>query len=45
MNKVREGYKTTDLGVIPEAWSIKKLNNVFERITDKNKDNYNINVV
>ena len=45
MNKVREGYKTTDLGVIPEAWSIKKLNNVFERITDKNKDNYSDNVL
>lgn len=45
MNKVREGYKITDLGVIPEAWSIKKLNNVFERITDKNKDNYSDNVL
>ena len=45
MNKVREGYKTTGLGIIPEAWSIKKLNNVFERITDKNKDNYSDNVL
>jgi type I restriction enzyme S subunit len=30
VKKIREGYKMTELGEIPEAWSIKKMENIIE---------------
>jgi type I restriction enzyme S subunit len=30
VNKVREGYKITEVGEIPEEWEVKKLQQVFE---------------
>ncbi|WP_052953885.1 restriction endonuclease subunit S [Clostridium sp. C8] len=45
MNRIRDGYKMTELGVIPDEWQIKKLEDIFERITDKNKENESNNVL
>lgn len=30
MNKIREGYKVTELGEIPNEWSIMKLSEIAE---------------
>ena len=45
MKKVREGYKITELGEIPEEWKIKKLSSIGEIVTGSTpktseKDNY-----
>ncbi len=34
MNKVKEGYKRTEIGIIPVDWSIDKLSNLTDKITD-----------
>ena len=34
MNKVREGYKITEVGEIPEEWEVSKLEGVTEKLTD-----------
>ncbi|MCB4776838.1 MAG: restriction endonuclease subunit S [Sulfurovum sp.] len=39
MSEIREGYKRTKVGVIPEDWEVVKLGDVASRITEKNKDN------
>jgi len=44
MSKLREGYKQTKVGVIPEEWEVVRLGDVFERVTRKNINN-NTNVL
>lgn len=34
MKQVREGYKMTELGEIPQEWEVKKLGEITEKITD-----------
>lgn len=34
MTKIREGYKETEIGVIPEEWEVKSLNDVTKFIKD-----------
>ncbi|NME81561.1 restriction endonuclease subunit S [Clostridium sp. SM-530-WT-3G] len=40
---MKEGYKKTELGLIPKEWKLVRFNTIFERITKKNsEDNKNI---
>ena len=36
---MKEGYKQTELGVIPEDWEIKKLGEIFKLTSGKTKPN------
>ena len=38
MNKVREGYKMTEIGEIPEEWEVSEIGRYIENISKKNKD-------
>lgn len=38
MNKVREGYKMTEIGEIPEEWEVSEIGKYIENISKKNKD-------
>jgi type I restriction enzyme S subunit len=39
MNQIKQGYKQTKVGVIPEDWEVVKLKDIAERVTRKNSIN------
>lgn len=38
MSEIKEGYKKTKIGILPEEWDIKKAKDIFENYTNKNHD-------
>jgi len=41
---IPQGYKMTELGVLPEEWEVVKLANLIEEVKEKNKDNEKLKV-
>ena len=39
MNSIKEGYKQTEIGVIPEDWEVRYVKSIFRELSIKNHPN------